>query len=241
MSWLNPRRALSALRFLLVAGLLLGLTARAQPLQIPQFSTLPIEPGLRAEIELFFSRCGFLAPPLPGRPFALYDVVLSGLTPSGPFQRTGVLFLTGPITLVGTDNGINPNDLILLSGTPDTFPEPGAIRFATNSALTNLLQARCSQAAIDFAFVGADPVAGRLDIVPDINIAAAGPFNQFNLNGGLFANVLQIKDGLMQVFFLQDGTLLTGQIQFLGTGFIFPSTVLYQANIVGQLRGTGIF
>lgn len=241
MSWLKSRRPLTALRLFLAVGLLLGLAARAQELPIPQPNTLPIEPGLRAQIEDFFSRCGFLAPPLSGRPFALYDVVLSGPSAIGPFQRTGVLFLTGTITVFGTNNGINQNDLILLSGSPGTFPEPGAIRFSTNSALTNLIQARCSQAALDFVFTATDPVAGRLDIAPDFNVAAAGAFNQFNVAGGLFANVLQIRQGLMQVFFLQGGTVLTGQIQFLGAGFISPSTAVYEANLVGQLRGTGIF
>ncbi|QRN97907.1 hypothetical protein JRI60_02145 [Archangium violaceum] len=243
----SGRILLHAVRLLLVAGLGLGLTARAQTfldtpsLELPQFSPLPEEPILRQELERYFAACGIRPNPLSGRRFAVYDVVLAGQTSSGPFQRAGLLFLVNPISLVGTTNGINANDLFLISGAPSVVPEPGAIRFATNSALYGLVQGRCTQAALDFAFVAANPALGQLSIQPDFNIAAAAFLNNFNLLGGLLANVFLIQDGLMQVNLQNGGLSLAGQIQFIGTGFIFPSSQLYQANFVGQLRGTGTF
>jgi hypothetical protein len=158
--------------------------------------------------------------------FRVYDITIDGTSQGINFTRSGQLLLASTITSVGTENGVNPIDVFLISGNPAAFPESGAIWLGTNNAFIG------SSTQLDLAFVSES--TNEITIQPDPNISAVGA-NVFNAYSGLTADIYQIFDGSVDLQFENNGEEVTGEIDILGTGAIFASNTPYLATISGTL------
>jgi hypothetical protein len=169
-----------------------------------------------------------------GVQYSMYNVVIQGQALDVPFQRQGMLLITQvPIGTAGTQNGVNPFEVFLLSGNPGGAPESGAIWFMTNNAFLD------SDSQIDLAYAMFDPENQIITVQPDPNLSAVGA-NIFNARSGLLANAYQIFDGAMQIQSLDNWQTINGQVSILGTGAIFHSNSPYIAEISGTYAGEGI-
>lgn len=169
-----------------------------------------------------------------GVQYSVYNVIIQGQALDISFQREGQLLITQvPIGPAGTQNGINPFEVFLISGNPGGSPESGAIWFMTNNAFLG------SDSQIDLAFTTFDPETQIITVQPDPNLSAVGA-NVFNARSGLLANAYQIFDGAMQIQSQDNWQTITGQINILGTGAIFHSNSPYTAVISGTYAGEAI-
>lgn len=91
-----------------------------------------------------------------------YDVVLRGRVADRDFERTARLFVAPTYEEVVTENGVNPVDVCLISGSPGANPEDGAIWFGTNSGCIPSARQGLN---VDMAFVDLD--GNRALIEPD--------------------------------------------------------------------------
>jgi hypothetical protein len=166
--------------------------------------------------------------------YSIYNVIIQGQALDIPFQREGTLIITQvPIGTEGTQNGVNPFEVFLISGSPGGAPESGAIWFMTNNAFLG------SNSQIDLAYTTFDPETQIITVQPDPNLSAVGA-NVFNARSGFLANAYQIFDGAMQIQSLDNWQTITGQVNILGTGAIFHSNSPYIAEISGMYAGEGI-
>lgn len=169
-----------------------------------------------------------------GVQYSIYNVIIQGQALDIPFQREGTLIITQvPIGTEGTQNGVNPFEVFLISGNPGGAPESGAIWFMTNNAFLG------SNSQIDLAYTTFDPETQIITVQPDPNLSAVGA-NVFNARSGFLANAYQIFDGAMQIQSLDNWQTITGQVNILGTGAIFHSNSPYIAEISGTYAGEGI-
>ncbi len=169
-----------------------------------------------------------------GVQYSIYNVIIQGQALDIPFQREGTLIITQvPIGTEGTQNGVNPFEVFLISGNPGGAPESGAIWFMTNNAFLG------SDSQIDLAYTTFDPETQIITVQPDPNLSAVGA-NVFNARSGFLANAYQIFDGAMQIQSLDNWQTITGQVNILGTGAIFHSNSPYIADISGTYAGEGI-
>jgi hypothetical protein len=169
-----------------------------------------------------------------GVQYSIYNVIIQGQALDIPFQREGTLIITQvPIGTEGTQNGVNPFEVFLISGNPGGAPESGAIWFMTNNAFLG------SNSQIDLAYTTFDPETQIITVQPDPNLSAVGA-NVFNARSGFLANAYQIFDGAMQIQSLDNWQTITGQVNILGTGAIFHSNSPYIAEISGMYAGEGI-
>jgi hypothetical protein len=169
-----------------------------------------------------------------GVQYSIYNVIIQGQALDIPFQREGMLLITQvPIGTEGTQNGVNPFEVFLISGNPGGAPESGAIWFMTNNAFLG------SDSQIDLAYTTFDPENQIITVQTDPNLSAVGA-NVFNARSGLLANAYQIFDGAMQIQSLDNWQTINGQVNILGTGAIFHSNSPYIAEISGTYAGEGI-
>jgi hypothetical protein len=169
-----------------------------------------------------------------GVQYSIYNVVIQGQALDIRFQRQGILLITQvPIGAAGTQNGVNPFEVFLISGNPGGAPESGAIWFMTNNAFLG------SDSQIDLAYTTFDPETQIITMQPDPNLSAVGA-NIFNARSGLLANAYQIFDGTMQIQSRDNWQTIAGQVNLLGTGAIFHSSSPYIAEISGTYAGEGI-
>jgi hypothetical protein len=169
-----------------------------------------------------------------GVQYSIYNVVIQGQALDIPFQRQGMLLITQvPIGTEGTQNGVNPFEVFLISGNPGGAPESGAIWFMTNNAFLG------GDSQIDLAYTTFDPETQIIAVQPDPNLSAVGA-NVFNARSGLLANAYQIFDGTMQIQSPDNWQTIAGQLNLLGTGAIFHSNSPYIAEISGTYAGEGI-
>ncbi|NUR59892.1 MAG: hypothetical protein HOV87_14660 [Catenulispora sp.] len=164
--------------------------------------------------------------PAPSGPaLGSYTVTITGTVGLSSFQRTGTLTLRPTITTVGTENGVNPLDVCLVSGNPAAFPDVGAIWNGSNSAC----HPAATAAGLD---MGTVTVQGTTVLFqPDANIAATQN-NIFNEYGGITACVYYVRTGGMIVRTNADGTL-DGAIDVVGYGGLCDSRE-YKAQITGR-------
>ncbi|GAA2051118.1 hypothetical protein GCM10009839_67450 [Catenulispora yoronensis] len=157
-----------------------------------------------------------------GPAFGVWDVTISGVVGSNSFQRVGRLAIVPTITTTGTENGVNPVDVCLVSGNPSAVPEPGAIWNGSNAAC----HPAATLAQLD---LGTVTVQGTtVYYQTDSNISAT--FNNlFNQYGGLAACPYYVRSGGMAVRTNADGSV-TGAIDVVGYGCGF---VEYKAQITG--------
>jgi len=184
---------------------------------------------------------------------AVYDVKITGRTFFGntnvPTEQTYYsaaqnFTLRGKLVVLPTrdtsganfNNGVNPTDIGLFVGSPAANPQAGAIWFATNTKVFSDVGKgnRSQRAAIDVAFVNLDSQAGAINIKVDSNAARTSQLNTFNVRSGLTANVYQIVAGSMTINFKGRGESITGALDLIGSGFIYPGSTRIQATVTGS-------
>jgi hypothetical protein len=183
------------------------------------------------------------------RALQIFDVTLTGTVGSEDFSASGVLILRPSVPNGGNfDNEFNMRDVGLFSGDPPTTPEPGAISFATNTAIHRQSAAQeeigvvappddSNLAAADVAFVEADSVTNVLTVRVDSAFAADEEAQEFNaISDPSIAAPLEIVGGTMTLEFAGEGETVTGNVLFAGGGANQPEITSYTASITGTRR-----
>jgi len=161
----------------------------------------------------------------------VYNVVISGTVLQRSFTRQGQLQIASTVDRIGTQNGINPNDIFLVSGNPGGTPDVGAIWYMTNSAFINP-----RGALIDTSFVSFNPSNRIFTIRPDSRVAGIG-VNLFTASSSFIsATPFQIYDGSLQVQVSGDLKTVNGVINVVGRGYTFSS----QNQYIASFRGTRV-
>ncbi|GAA0410697.1 hypothetical protein Acor_14430 [Acrocarpospora corrugata] len=154
-----------------------------------------------------------------------YTVTISGVAGWTEFTREGTVTIQETIAEVGTNNGVNPIDVCLVSGMPAGLPEVGAIWFASNSGCIP----GAGAAQLDMAYVEVD--GSTVTVQPDERIAATLS-NNFTVNDDyITSSIFAPVSGQMTITTDADGDL-SGSIAI--TGYSGMGTATYQAEISGQ-------
>lgn len=153
-----------------------------------------------------------------------YDVTLSGSVSGHSFRRSATLRVVDTISSSGTTNDVNPVDVCLISGSPAGQPQPGAIRFGSN---TGCLPGS-SSADLDLASVDTD--GDTITVEPVENMAATGG-NVFTSSSSVAACPFFPKSGRLRVT-VGDGDV-SGSIEVTGYGGAFCGNTVYDAKISG--------
>jgi len=163
--------------------------------------------------------------------YLIFNIRLVGTASGWAFNRIGKLALSPTVTRYGTQNGVNPFDALIVSGSPAVSGGRGAIKFATNSYLIG------SSAAVDMAFVSFNSRTNTLDIRVDGRL------------GQIFSNIFTVKDGLLsQPWAVQGGTAsirisqqgVSGYLNLQGRGSVYANASYY-ANFSGGYAGQSAF
>ena len=157
-------------------------------------------------------------------PRSVYNIIIEGAANDNYFRRSGQLYIFPTVALPETQNGVNPVDLFISSGSPIGSPQTGAIRLGTN---TEFLDRRTP---IDLAYVTTN--SNQITIVPDYRLASLG-VNVFSSFSGVTAGLWQVYDGSINLMF-QDQRV-SGTIDVLAKGEYYYFNSPYRANISGVL------
>lgn len=162
---------------------------------------------------------------------SFYRGTLRGNVLQRPFLRRALVIVCPRITGATTQNGLNPLDVVLVSGNPAVTPELGAIQFTTNTALLG------GAARLDMAFVGYNRTGQRImNIFPDGRIAATG-LNTFTALPGFTRTRYRIYRGQVAFQFTPNFRGLRGRINLLGAGVTFSPGNQYNAIFNGTYGG----
>ncbi|MGW5724084.1 hypothetical protein ACWEVP_48520 [Amycolatopsis sp. NPDC003865] len=153
-----------------------------------------------------------------------YDVTISGSVSGHSFRRPATLRVVDTISSSGTTNDVNPVDVCLVSGNPAAQPQPGAIRFGSNSGCLP----GSGAADLDLASVDADGTT--ITVEPVENIAATGG-NVFTASSSIAACPYYPVSGRLRVT-IDDGDV-SGSIEVTGYGGAFCPSTSFDATISG--------
>ncbi|MFJ7219858.1 hypothetical protein [Amycolatopsis sp. NPDC098790] len=153
-----------------------------------------------------------------------YDVTISGSVSGHSFRRSATLRVVETISSSGTTNDVNPVDVCLVSGNPAAQPQPGALRFGSNSGCLP----GSGAADLDLASVEAD--GDTITVEPVENMAATGG-NVFTSSSSVAACPFFPKSGRLRVTI--DGGDVSGSIEVTGYGGAFCGNTVYDAQISG--------
>lgn len=188
---------------------------------------------------------------------AVYDITITGTTyfgstnfpgPSTRYSAHQSFTLRGMLVVLPTrdrsgvnfNNGRNARDVGIFVGRPFSGPQAGAVWFATNTTVfADVGIGNVSQrlASLDVAYVTVNERRGTVSIrVDDQSIARTGQLNGFNVKSGLTANVYQVLAGETDLRFSANGRQVSGELDFIGSGYLYPGSTRVQANITGRLR-----
>jgi hypothetical protein len=186
-----------------------------------------------------------------------FDITITGEAGLEGFPpRSGLLVVQPPVrptTDIGLNNEPNIRDVAFFSGNPLTTPEAGAISFATNTDLVQqFVNGTVPQglAAVDVAFVSADPATNTLTITidgefPDSAVGANARLNVMSTSSGdTEEDIFKLVGGTMTLEFAGNSQTVTGNVVFTGVEFntltgVAPDgtpVAQYQASISGQSR-----
>ena len=158
-------------------------------------------------------------------PRSVYNVIIEGTANGNYFRGLGQLYIYPTIAAIGTQNRVNPVDLLIRSGNPiGSSPQTGAIRLGTN---TELLDRRTP---IDLAYVNTS--SNQITIVPDARLASFG-VNIFSSSSSVIDGPWQVYDGSVNLQFLDQRVY--GKIDIRGKGEYLPLNYSYKADISGIL------
>jgi len=188
---------------------------------------------------------------------AVYDITITGTTyfgntnfpssatrysPAHTFTLRGTLVVlpTRDRNGVNFDNGRNARDVGIFVGSPFSSPQAGSVWFATNTTVfadVGIGNVNQRLASLDVAYVTVNERGNTIGIrVDDQSIARTSQLNSFNVKSGLTANVYQILAGGMDLAFAKDGRQVSGALDFIGSGYLYPGSTRVQATVSGRLR-----
>jgi hypothetical protein len=170
-------------------------------------------------------------------PYVLYNINMDGRSQGNweNFFVGGQMVIAQGVPSSATQNGPNPYDVIIFIGSPNVNPIAGSIRYATNRYLYRLIGGAYSNSLLDFDYITVQ--GNRVGVTVDTRIAAANQLSNFNARSGLTANVYIVSSGGFAVTL--GTTSLSGVINVVGTGYIFPGQAPYKAVISGTMVGRG--
>lgn len=153
-----------------------------------------------------------------------YDVTISGSVSGHSFRRSATLRVVETISSAGTTNDVNPVDVCLVSGNPAGQPQPGAIRFGSNTGCLP------GSGAADLDLASVDSDDGTITVEPVENMAATGG-NLFTSSSSIAACPFFPVSGRLRVT-VDDGDV-SGSVEFTGYGGALCGTTAYDAKISG--------
>jgi hypothetical protein len=169
----------------------------------------------------------------------VYTFDATTFTWGGTFDQQGVLvvFPEPVITSTGSSTLANEWELWFQIGNPYTSPGPGAIYFATNSAITNTTDLAATQLQLADITWNDD---GYFVITPRL-YESQQLVNMFTAYGGVTAIPYTVTAGTMGIAFSDDYETFYAQVDFLGHSFLTPAQradVPYQAEMTGSFLTT---
>lgn len=158
--------------------------------------------------------------------------------PAENFRLTGQLFISAPVRAAGgalRPGRSNVCDVALKVANPIGAPQPGAVRFASNTLLQTLYGASraIANAALDVADVQLDQANDVIVVNIDPANARTTQMNMFNVRGGMLAEPYQISAGQM-VFRVNNEGQISGTYTFVGGGYMHPGTNRIDARFTGR-------
>lgn len=169
--------------------------------------------------------------------YILYDITMDGRNLGNweEFLVSGKMLITDGIPASPTENGPNPNEILIAVGSPDVNPIAGSIRFATNRYLYKFIDGNNAIALVDYAYVTTS--GSSINVIVDTRLAAANQLSNFNARSGLTADVYLVASGGFSITL--GTTTLSGTIDVVGQSYIFYGTAPYKAKISGTVVGRG--
>ncbi len=188
---------------------------------------------------------------------ATYDITITGTTyfgntnfpgPSTRYSAYQTFTLRGLLVVLPTRdrsgvnfaNGRNARDVGIFVGRPFSSPQAGAVWFTTNTTVfadVGIGNVNQRLASLDVAYVTVAERDGTISVrVDDQAIARTSQLNSFNVKSGLTANVYQILGGGMELRFSSNGRQVSGNLDFIGSGYLYPGSTRVQATISGRLQ-----
>jgi hypothetical protein len=183
-----------------------------------------------------------------------YAITIQGVTSSGStaFPQRNTVYsplrrfqIAGKLVVVPVQDHtgvtwINARDIAIVCGNPTGSPQAGAIWFASNTrvfGLAGLGNSIQKNANLNSARVSLNEASGTMSItVAPQSVAKASQVNCFNTQGGLFAQLYQITSGKIALQFFGNGSRVTGQMNFIGTGYVGPGNSGISGSITGVRR-----
>jgi hypothetical protein len=184
---------------------------------------------------------------------ATYSITIDGVTGSGntAFRQRNTTYatqrkfrLSGKLVVVPAQdstgvNGINARDIGIFCGNP-IAGQAGAIWFASNTrvfALVGLGNNVQRNANLNAARVSIKENSGVLNaFVAARNISMSSQLNFFNTTSGITAVPYQITNGRLALRFSEGGDRVSGEMRFIGTGYVGPENSAITASISGVQR-----
>ncbi len=187
---------------------------------------------------------------------AVYDITITGTTYFGDtnfpssatrYSAAHTFTLRGALVVLPTrdrsgvnfDNGRNARDVGIFVGSPFSSPQAGSVWFATNTTVfadAGIGNVNQRLASLDVAYVTVNERGNTITIrVDDQSIARTSQLNSFNVKSGLTANVYQILAGGTDLKFSRDGRQVSGALDFIGSGYLYPGSTLVHATISVRL------
>jgi hypothetical protein len=146
-----------------------------------------------------------------------YSGKISGTVRGSSFKDADIILIIRPtITSSGTLNGVNPRDILLISGNPLNYAKLGSILWGTNSAMMDLMQpmGNYSYSQIDTSLVSID--GNNVNVTLDSSAWNLTQFCFSNNDWGFLGRFFMTQSGNCQLRFSQDKKTITGSINIWG-------------------------
>ncbi|HEY0078370.1 MAG TPA: hypothetical protein VGB73_06960 [Pyrinomonadaceae bacterium] len=161
--------------------------------------------------------------------YLIYNIRLQGAASGWPFMRIGQMALAPTASTYGSTNGVNPFDVLIISGSVWGAGGTGAISFATNTALIG------GMAKLDMAYMTYNKKSGKLDILVDNRLGQTFG-SSFTVKSGVTAQLWAVQGGTVTLQFDSTMKNVQGTLNLMGRGSMYGNAS-YRASLVGNFAG----
>ncbi|KAH7141965.1 hypothetical protein EDB81DRAFT_653122 [Dactylonectria macrodidyma] len=170
--------------------------------------------------------------------YILIDVFFDGRNQGNwqPWVVRGELLVIDGIPSPTTQNGLNPVDIVISTGSPIGSPVAGSIAYVTNRYLNPFISGRRDTTRLDFARIST--TRSKVTVSVDTSIAAANQISVFNARSGILANIYNPATGGFNLVFGNNGQI-SGRISLTGGTPTSGGQAPYQAIISGIVKQRG--
>lgn len=158
--------------------------------------------------------------------YLIYNVTLQGASSGWSFMRLGKMALAPTAATYGTTNGVNPFDVLIISGNVWGTGGIGAISFATNTALIG------GVAKVDLAYMSYNQTTCKLDIRVDNRLGQTFG-SAFTSKSGITAQPWAVQGGSAVLQFSKDLKTVKGTLDLVGRGSLYGNAS-YRASVNGS-------